>query len=251
MGLSTDRILSAVVREARALQAPAARHLDIGPGTGALIEMIRASHPGVESWACDYTDALMKTPGQKVEIVNLDHGNLPYPDATFQLVTCTEVIEHLENYRRVIREVFRVTTPGGLVIFSTPNILNLRSRLRFLFFGFWNLFGPLPIGRAETFSTTGHITPVSYFYLAHALEESGFAVNAPQIDRFQRSAFPALLVLWPLIAIFGSLARLREVRHFETIDSANAGIVKSMNSVKMLLGRTVIVAARKADRAPD
>ncbi len=100
----------------------------------------------------------MQVAGLKVDIANLNEESLPYPAESFDIVTCTEVIEHLENYRRLIREIFRVTKPGGSVIFSTPNILNLQSRLRFLFFGFWNLFGPLPVGRAETYSTVGHIT---------------------------------------------------------------------------------------------
>lgn len=33
------------------------------------------------------------------------------------------------------------------------------------------------MGRAESYSALGHITPVSYFYLAHALAEAGFAIR--------------------------------------------------------------------------
>ncbi|GIX27869.1 MAG: hypothetical protein KatS3mg123_1750 [Burkholderiales bacterium] len=185
----------------------------------------------------------MKVSSQKVDNVNLNEDQLPYPDQTFDLVTCTEVMEHLENYRRIIREIFRVTKPGGVAIFSTPNILNLQSRIRFLFFGFWNLFGPLPVGRVENFSTVGHITPVSYFYLAHALAEAGFELRPPEIDKIQRSAIPKFLFLWPFIAVFGYLAKRREIRKYRTIDSSNLKIVEAMNSIKMLLGRTLIVVA--------
>ncbi|NJN39867.1 MAG: class I SAM-dependent methyltransferase [Gammaproteobacteria bacterium] len=248
MELSTDRILGKVVDLSRGL-VPAAdrgvRCLDIGSGTGALIALMRRAHPNVETHACDYIDSLMKVPGQKVDIANLNQDDLPYPAETFDLVTCTEVIEHLENYRRLLREMFRVTKPGGAVILTTPNVLNLNSRLRFLSFGFWNLFGPLPVGRAETYSSIGHITPISYFYLAHALAESGFSLGDLAIDKPQRSAMPKLLVLWPFIALFGFLAKHREIRRYKTVDESNLKIVESLNSVKVLLGRTIVVVARR------
>jgi ubiquinone/menaquinone biosynthesis C-methylase UbiE len=244
--LSTDRILTKVAALARQhTRAGAAKSLDIGAGTGALISRLQHALPGIETHACDYTGTLMETPGQAVDVVNLNESPLPYPSKTFDLVTCTELVEHLENYRAIIREIFRVIHPGGVAIFSTPNILNLQSRIRFLVFGFWNLFGPLPIGRAESFSTVGHITPVSYFYLAHALAEAGFELCPLEIDKVQRSAVPNLLFLWPLIALFGYLARKREIRKYNTIDLGNLDIVKAMNSLRMLLGRTIIVVARR------
>lgn len=245
MELSTDKILGKVVALSRGLVPSGGRHLDIGAGTGALITLLQDTHPGMATHACDYTDSLMRVSGQKVDIANLNDEALPYVSETFDLVTCTEVVEHLENYRRLVREVFRVTKPGGAAIFTTPNVLNLQSRLRFLFFGFWNLFGPLPVGRAESYSTIGHITPVSYFYLAHALAESGFVLSPLEIDKPQRSAMPKLLICWPFIALFGFLSMRREIRKYKTVDQSNKTIVETMNSVKMLLGRTIIVVAHR------
>lgn len=246
-GLSINQILDKVAALARAHVSPAgAKALDIGAGAGRLIPRLKAALPGIETYACDYIDTLMEEPGQKVDLADLSEDPLPYPGETFDLVTCTEVVEHLENYRRLARETYRVTKPGGTAIFSTPNILNLQSRLRFMFFGFWKLFGPLPIGRAESFSTVGHINPVSFFYLAHALAEAGFEIQPLEIDKIQRSGVPRLVLLWPFIAFFGALARRRETHHYETVNAGNLAIVKSLNSWKMLLGRTIIVVALKA-----
>lgn len=248
MKLSTDLILAKVVEIAaphlgRAASGP--KHLDIGSGTGALIASLRALNPGLRSFACDYTQSLMAIPGQQVDVVNLNEGGLPYTAESFDLVTCTEVIEHLENYRKLVRDVFRVVKPGGLAVFTTPNVLSLQSRVRTLIFGFANLFGPLPVARQETFSTTGHITPISYFYLAHALAEAGFGDIALEIDKPQRSALPKLLLLWPFIALFGALAKRREVRKYKTVDDSNEAMVDALNSLPMLLGRTIVVSARK------
>jgi SAM-dependent methyltransferase len=247
MELSTDRILERVVAIAVAF-APSrevVEHLDIGSGTGALIGKLRASRPGIRSSACDYTAELMQLPGQKVDVVNLNEQPLPYPAHAFDVITCTEVVEHLENYRRLIRDMFRILRPGGLVIITTPNVLNINSRLRFLYFGFANLFGPLPAARAESFSTVGHITPISYFYLAQALGEARFVDVGLDIDKVQRSGFLKLLFLLPAIALFGALAMRREHHRYGTIDATNSSFVKSINSRKILLGRTIVVSARK------
>ena len=245
-GLSIDQILDKVVSLARKHFPPGGtKALDIGAGAGRLISRLKDTLPGVETSACDYIDTLMEQPGQKVDLADLSLEPLPYPAETFDLVTCTEVVEHLENYRRLARETFRVTKPGGTAIFSTPNILNLQSRLRFLFFGFWKLFGPLPIGRRESFSTVGHINPISFFYLAHALAEAGFEIQPLEIDKIQRSGVPRLLFLWPFIAFFGALAHRRETHHRRTVNVGNRALVKSLNSAKMLLGRTIILVACK------
>lgn len=221
------------------------KHLDIGAGRGSLIAKVK-SKLALESSACDYTDTLMQLAGQRVDIVNLNHEPLPYPDATFDLVTATEVIEHLEDFRQVVREIHRVLKPGGVCILSTPNILNLNSRLRFLWFGFWNLFGPLPVKHSALYSTGGHINPVSWFYVAHALLDAGFPSATPHIDRVQRSSLPKLLLLYTLIKTLGFFAMRRERVRYKTLDEANEPLVRVMNSFEMLVGRTIIVKSTKA-----
>lgn len=243
--MSTERIYQAVLDAAAAHRDKFTEHLDVGAGHGRLIELIRARFQ-TQSRACDYTDALMRLPGQKVDVVNLNHQPLPYADASFDLLTATEVIEHLEHYRETLREFFRVLEPGGLCILTTPNVLNVNSRLRYLWFGFANLFGPLPVRHSALYSTGGHINPVSYFYVAHALLDAGFASTSVAVDKCQRSSFAKAVLLWPLIRIFGAFSWRKEVRRFRTIDRDNAPLVRALNSWPLLCGRTIVVAASKA-----
>ncbi len=220
------------------------RFLDIGAGRGEMVHMLREKTRG-ESFVCDYTDKLLQVPDQKVDIADLNTDPLPYPDNHFDLVTATEVIEHLENHRAVMRDIFRVLKPGGLCVLSTPNILNIGSRLRFLWFGFWNLFGPLPVRNSDLYTTGGHINPIGYFYIAHSLTDAGFEKVEPHIDKRKRSGV-AQLLFWSLpIKFFAALSWRREVKRFHTIDKENAPFVRAMNSRDLLLGRTVIVAAVK------
>ncbi len=70
--------------------------------------------------------------GLRVARVDIEREPLPFAAGSFDLVLFTEVLEHLRvNPLFALREVFRVTTPGGRLILSTPNI-TLAHRLRFL-----------------------------------------------------------------------------------------------------------------------
>ena len=60
---------------------------------------------------------------------DLDRDPLPVGAATADVAAAVEVIEHLENPRAFVRELVRVTRPGGWVVVTTPNQLSLLSLL--------------------------------------------------------------------------------------------------------------------------
>lgn len=244
--MSTEKIYQKVLEATSTYQSivPFKRHLDIGAGSGRLIHLLNKRF-GFISSACDYTDSLMELPDQEVDIVNLNHEALPYTDASYDLVTATEIIEHLENCRQFLSEIHRVLRPGGICILTTPNILNINSRLRNLWFGFPVLFGPLTIGKRLLHSTAGHINPISYFYLAHALYEIGFSSLDLFFDKYQRSGVVWLLLLFTPLKMMSSFIYRKEIRKYGTIDATNSKIVKLLNSGGMLLGRTIVITAKK------
>jgi SAM-dependent methyltransferase len=170
---------------------------------------------------------------------------LPYRDASFDLITCTEVIEHVEHYRRTFREIFRILKPGGTLVVTTPNVLNLRSRIRYLLFGFFSLFGPLHLRESQRYLTGGHINPVSYFYVAHALSDAGFVDISASIDKRQRGSVGWFILLWLPIRLFSLWAIHRERHRYKTIDMTNQRFVREMNRTDLLLGRTLVVGCRK------
>lgn len=219
--------------------------LDIGAGNGILIALIRQKYKNFKFQAVDYVDNLLEITDVPLDVVNLNETALPYNNESFDFVSIAEVIEHLENPRGTLREISRVLKPGGRVVITTPNVLNLKSRLMFLFTGFHNLFGPLTVNPINKHSTHGHITPIGYFYLSHALAESGFTNIEFDIDKKQSWAYLPSIVLAPLISILGNLS-FRRQRKKKFMNETNDRLCRPINTLKMLYGRTVVVTASKA-----
>jgi len=177
--------------------------------------------------------------------VNLNHESLPYPDNHFDLVTSSEVVEHVENYRALLREAFRVTASGGVIVVTTPNVLNVNSRVRYLISGFANLFGPLPVRNDKLYSTDEHITPIPYFYLAHALLDAGFDDIELSIDKAQKTSVFWLALLAPFIFVGRFRFMARERKKFKSLTIENEPLVASHFSWPLLVGRTIVVSAIK------
>jgi ubiquinone/menaquinone biosynthesis C-methylase UbiE len=246
MALSTPKIITAAIAKCKDLKPEmAGDHLDVGAGHGDLILALRQAGATLRTRACDYSRHLMRVPDVTVDIVDLNEDKLPYPDSSFDFVTCTEVIEHIEHYRETLREIYRILRPDGVAVVTTPNILNLRSRIRFLMFGFYNLFGPLHMKESKRYSTGGHINPVSLFYLSHSLLDAGFREISVSVDKYQRGSVAAALALFPFIYFYSKVAIRRERTRFNTIDESNIPFVGKMNSWAILLGRTLVVGCRK------
>lgn len=94
-------------------------HLDVGCGFGYVVEALRnppfkklSRGADVSVYACE---ELNKRLGRDVALPII-HDRLPYPDSTFDLVTCFDVLEHLDevDIRSLKEEMRRVLKVGGL-----------------------------------------------------------------------------------------------------------------------------------------
>lgn len=61
------------------------------------------------------------------QVVNVDEG-LPFEDDSFDLIWCSEVLEHLKDPAASLAEMRRVSRPGGDIILTTPNSYALLFR---------------------------------------------------------------------------------------------------------------------------
>ena len=68
--------------------------------------------------------------GRVGEMNQGDAFHLPYRDATFDRIICSEVMEHVHDYRAAARELARVTKPGGRVAVTIPTATSEHLYLR-------------------------------------------------------------------------------------------------------------------------
>lgn len=239
-----------VLELARPFLTSGARVLDLGAGEGYFSAMAgkylleQGLDPARILAACDAVPAQFRYEAVRCDPLGED-GRLPYGNDTFDLVCSLEVIEHVEDQFSFVREAHRVLRPGGTLIASTPNVLNMNSRWRTLHSGFAQLFDPLPLDEHDVVHTSGHIHPVSYYYLAYALRRAGFNSVSAHFDRFKRSALLplALFGLPMLLGHAGFLLRMRRKRAKEL--RQNRQTVRAMSSFAMLTSRSIIVVAVK------
>jgi 2-polyprenyl-3-methyl-5-hydroxy-6-metoxy-1,4-benzoquinol methylase len=96
--------------------------LDVGCGDGYWSEKLKSI--GYKTTSVDmnreYPNVDWETPYKDTVFIDLNK-KLPFQDASFDLVWCSEVIEHLNNPKEVIKEIERVVKPGGKYILTTPN----------------------------------------------------------------------------------------------------------------------------------
>lgn len=102
--------------------------LDIGCALGYTLQA--AGRLGLEAIGVDiseYAVRLCRERGLRAEIGALDE--LPFADSAFQLVIMKHVLEHTPRPREALREVRRVTRPGGGVLIAVPHGGYLKARL--------------------------------------------------------------------------------------------------------------------------
>jgi len=124
-------------------------------------------------------------PGDEHEVsLRLDLNNyLPLQSESFDMITCIEGIEPVHNGFQLISEFGRLVRPGGTLIVTTPNMQNLRSRIKFLLKGTFYWFDSRELTRV------GHINVIPYFLLTHMLKNARFGNITV---RYNRTIFPSL-----------------------------------------------------------
>jgi SAM-dependent methyltransferase len=98
------------------------------------------------------------------EMIQGDAFRLPYADATFDRVICSEVMEHVHDYVAAARELCRVTKPGGKVAVTIPTTTSEQIYLR--------------LGDEYFESPGGHIRIFSPRQLAEGLATAGLSTRS-------------------------------------------------------------------------
>ena len=96
--------------------------LDVGCGEGFTLKKLEEKKIGKKNEGIDYSSDAIKIGRKIYPELNLKKGDvykLDYPDNSFDLAICTEVLEHLADPAKAVAEIKRVTKK--YIVFSVPN----------------------------------------------------------------------------------------------------------------------------------
>jgi ubiquinone/menaquinone biosynthesis C-methylase UbiE len=121
-----------------ALNKPFQTVLDIGCGTGALLQLIQEKRTDVRLFGVDLSEQMIQVAkaklGEKADLRVSDSEKIPFPNEAFDLVMCTFSFHHYPNPGAVLLEVRRVLASSGrLILADTSPPIPLRQLMNFVY----------------------------------------------------------------------------------------------------------------------
>ncbi len=113
------------------------RVLEIGCGEGAFIAGIEGA---AEKWGIEPNPAAAQVAAGRLDRVltgRFDAVADQLPKQYFDLVVCNDVIEHMEDHDRFLRDIRAYIAEGGVLVGSVPNMRNYKVLFDLLFLGDW------------------------------------------------------------------------------------------------------------------
>lgn len=197
----------AEVQTAAAAAAPHARVLDAGAGDAPYRPLFAHCAYVTQDWASS------PHPGARSADVIGDLADLPLPDADFDLVLCTEVLEHVAEPARAVAEIARILRPGGRLVLTVPFVGELHEEphdyYRYTPYALEHLLGGAGFAEIAVRPLTGW-----YSTLSHTLRHAALSTRDPIAPRRSTRAVSfAILVLSDLLRrVAPRLDRLDERR---------------------------------------
>lgn len=145
--------------------------LDIGCGTGALLDIVLRSYQPARVTGVDVIDWLNDELRSQVDlIVGPAEQVLAERGQLADRILLVETMEHLEAPWSLLRAAARSVAPGGKIVVTTPNIASLRHRLELLTRGRLTAFRP---------DNLPHLGPILPHVVDRVLSEEDLQPHAP------------------------------------------------------------------------
>lgn len=119
--------------------------IDVGCGAGQQINLIKKKYPDSRCCGLDLSkfslNNAIKNYGKSIQWIQGNAEKIDGFDNFFDVVLCSEILEHVENPNKVIDEILRISKSNAQIIISIPNMSyvdNVKDFLRI--FGLHKLF---------------------------------------------------------------------------------------------------------------
>lgn len=146
--------------------------------------------------------------------------NLPFVEEAFDLIVCCDVLEHIREPHKAIKELAMILRKGGILLITTTNVLNPAMFIDIRFpkiskkiikrFG-----GPTFYERRYRFSPWTLANEIGKYGLMMNLHMFGNPpIGKPWLYHFQRLKLPKIYYLW---IVFDKLTNVKILRKFKEI----------------------------------
>ncbi len=217
---------------------PPGMAIDLSAGDGRAVRALKE-----RGWRVFATEYRPRGRGWIAADLNRD---FPLRSGSFDLVLMLEVIEHLADVPHALNEIARIMKPGATAILSTPNRLNVTSRIHYLLSGFYKgRRAPLPYRYRAADGRNWHIMGLNdLHWIAHG---EGLWLDALGASRRKLRAWLYTPILYAPIKLFSYLLYVRGVRDPEQ-RRINRQLYRLMTSASLLMDENLIMRMRR--RAP-
>lgn len=111
-----------IVREVVSKQQKNAKIADVGCGKGGYLKNLITDVPDAEYYGIDISEAVMKyVDDSRIKLKSGSLTSIPYPNDYFDMIYACESLEHAIDINSAIREMARVTKPGGTLLIIDKN----------------------------------------------------------------------------------------------------------------------------------
>jgi len=176
------------------------RVLDVGCGHGIVLFNLKDKFKelyGIELSKARVETARKTLAGYNTHIVegNIELGT-PFDEAYFDVVICSDVIEHVIDVKAAFWEMHRLLRKGGSLVLNTPNVARWKGRLTLLFGKFPSTSAPsegIDVRAEGELLDGGHLHYFTFSLLNNLCREVGFS----QVSNYGFGRMGVLHNLWP------------------------------------------------------
>lgn len=186
------------------------RVLEVGCGCGAMLSVIRRQYPNARVYGIELVEdvaAYGTYMADDIIVGDIETMELPYEENVFDYIIFGDVLEHLRRPEDVVSRMKRYLSPGGRILASIPNVMNIEVIVSLLKGNFTY--------REEGLLDRTHIHMFTLCEIRRMFENAGFALTDIRVKNFREGLIENSVENEKMIEALYQIDGIADKREFE------------------------------------